>query len=325
MAKKITNISGVSDSISQHIKMEMDTIIPVDKARFLTGKKIGISISESEDIELLGFSDAHLQDAMVEFSRYLLVQGSVMIYGGDLRKDGYTSLFSELSFQYRDRSEHRKSHFINYSSYPIYLNTSKTQELEFKKNRVEFKKISPPKSITKLSETWFPPDTFENKLTWSKSLKKMRDEMNLATDARIFLGGRSQGYSGIMPGVLEEAMISLESNKPTYLIGAFGGITGAIINAINGEKPLQITESFQFANIPYKEFITQLRKNKMDNIDYDNIKSRLQKLGLKTLTKFNGLTNEENQILFTTPHIPVMIHYVLKGLSNVFNKKKKLI
>jgi len=323
MAKKIANISGVSDSISQHIKEDLNTVEPVDKSKFLTGKKIAVSISESEDLELLGFSDAHQQDAMVEFARYMLVQGSTLIYGGDLRKEGYTLLFSELSFQYRDRSQHKKSHFINYSSYPIYLNTSKTQELEFKKNRVEFKKITPPKSVKPVSETWFAPDTHENKLIWSVSLKKMREEMNEATDARIFLGGRSQGYSGIMPGVLEEAILSLESNKPTYLIGAFGGITGAIIKAINGEKPKEITETFQFSNTNYKEFITHLRKNKKENIDYSEITKSLQKYGLEKLSKANGLTKEENQILFTTPHIPVMIHYVLKGLSVVFNKKKK--
>jgi len=320
MAKKIINISGVSDSISQHIKEDLNAEESLDKSKFLAGKKIAISISESEDLELLGFSDAHQQDAMIEFARYMLVQGGTLIYGGDLRKEGYTLLFSELSFQYRDRSQHKKSHFINYSSYPIYLSTTKTQELEFRKNRVEFKKIAPPKSVKPVSETWFAPDTLENKLTWSVSLKKMREEMNNATDARIFLGGRSQGYSGIMPGVLEEAILSFESNKPTYLIGAFGGITSAIIKALNGQEPKEITEMFQFSNANYKEFITHLRKNKKDNIDYSEIIKFLQNHGIEKLSKANGLTKEENQILFTTPHIPVMIHYVLKGLSIVFNK-----
>lgn len=323
MAKKITNISGVSDSISDHIKKDLTS--PIEhKEKFLTGKKIAVSISESEDIELLGFSESHLQDAMIEFARYMLVQGSTLVYGGDLRKDGYTLLFSELSFQYRDRSQHRKNHFINYSSYPIYLNTSKTQELEFKKNRVEFKKVSPPNSIKPLSDKWFPPDTFENKLKWSLSLKKMREEMNDATHARIFLGGKSQGYSGMMPGVLEEALLSLESNKPTYFIGAFGGMTNAIIKSLHGESPIQITEKFQFTNKEYAEFVNNLRVNKKNNVDYQAINKTLETYGINRLSKNNGLTKEENQILFTTQHIPVMIYYVLKGLSNVFNKKKKV-
>ena len=323
MAKKNTNISGVSDSISEHIKQDLEAAVSVDSSKFLSGKSIGVSISESEDIELLGFSDAHQEDAMVEFARYLLVQGSTLIYGGDLRDKGYTLLFSELSFQYRDRSQHRKNHFINYASYPIYLETSKTQELEFKKNRVEYKKIAPPKSVKQVSETWFPPDTSENKLIWSASLKRMREEMNEASDARIFLGGRSQGYSGIMPGVLEEAVLSIESSKPTYLIGAFGGITGAIINGIQGKNPKEITEAFQFSDGKYKEFITTLRKNKKGDVDYGGMTKAIQVYGLTNLSKNNGLTKEENQILFTTPHIPVMIHYVLKGLSVVFKKKKK--
>ncbi|MBK9193243.1 MAG: hypothetical protein IPM77_18080 [Crocinitomicaceae bacterium] len=314
MTKKNVNISGVSDSISEHIKQDLGAATHVDISKFLFGKKIGVSISESEDIELLGFSDAHQEDAMVEFARYLLVQGGTLIYGGDLRDKGYTLLFSELSFQYRDRSQHRKNHFINYSSYPIYLKTSKTEELEFKKNRVEYKKIAPPKSVKPVSETWFPPHTPENKLIWSASLKKMREEMNEATDARIFLGGRSQGYSGIMPGVLEEAFLSIESDKPTYLIGAFGGITGAIIKALEGQNPKEITETFQFSDTNYKDFIKQIRKSKKADIDYKNITKALQKYGMEKLSKNNGLTKEENQILFTTPHIPVMIHYVLKRI-----------
>ncbi|MBW7913402.1 MAG: hypothetical protein H3C54_06830 [Taibaiella sp.] len=320
MSKKTTNISGVSDSISEHIKHDLETPSRTDESKFLTNRKIGVSISESEDIELLGFSEVHQQDAMIEFARYLLVQGATLVYGGDLRKDGYTLLFSELSFQYRDRSQHRKNHFINYSSYPIYLNISKTQELEFKKNRVEFKKIAPPKIAKPISSTWFPPDSIQNKLIWSASLEKMRAEMNEVSDARIFMGGRSQGYSGVMPGVLEEALMSLNSNKPTYLIGAFGGITGAIIKALEGENPQEITEVFQFNDSNYKKFISEIRKNGNGDVDYAIITKTIQEYGLSKLSKYNGLTKEENQILFTTPHIPVMLHYVLKGLSKIFKK-----
>lgn len=321
MAKKSKNISGVSDSISEHIKKDLAS--PDRVKKLLDGKKIGISISESEDIELNGFSDEHLKDAMVEFARYLLVQGATLLYGGDLRKDGYTLLFSELSFQYRDRSEHRKNHFVNYSSYPIYLGISKTQELEFKKNRVEFIKVSPPETIQSVSESWFPPDTYKNKEEWAISLSKMRDEMNKTSDARIFLGGKSKGYSGSMPGLLEEIMLSIESKHPTYLIGAFGGMTGAIINSITGKNAEQVTEKFQFENASYKDFINCLRKEKKASVNYPEMVKKLKSFGLKGLSDCNGLTKEENKILFTTPHIPVMIHYVLKGLSIVYNKKSK--
>ncbi len=42
---------------------------------------------------------------------------------------------------------------------------------------------------------------------------------------RICLGGKIQGYEGKEPGIMEEARLALNNNKPLYLIGGFGGAT----------------------------------------------------------------------------------------------------
>lgn len=97
--KKRINISGVSETYSRNIHEVSSKLF---ESGFLISKKIGISVSESEDMEELGLSDFHIKDATIEITRYLLAQGAKLIYGGDLRKDGFTRLFSELSFQYRN-------------------------------------------------------------------------------------------------------------------------------------------------------------------------------------------------------------------------------
>lgn len=308
-AKK--NISGVSDDVSASIRKDLSSKDSGSKG-FLHEKKIGISISETEDLSSLGFSLEHLEDAMVEFARHMLIQGSQLVYGGDLRKGGFTQILSELSYQYRDKSQYKKQYVFNYSSYPIYLNFTNADELELKKNRVKLVKVKPAESVKDVSDKFFAPDTIENKTDWADSLTKMRMEMNDFSDARILLGGRTKGYSGAMPGLLEEALISLRSKKPTYLIGTYGGITEQVILALQKKDSPKISVHYQMDDKVYAEFIDQFGK-----VSYEDTIKELNEYGLDSLAEYNGLTPEENMILFNTQNVPEMVFYVLKGLRKL--------
>jgi hypothetical protein len=45
------------------------------------------------------------------------------------------------------------------------------------------------------------------------------------THGRILIGGKRVGFQGDMPGLLEEALLTVEQGQPIYLAGGFGGIT----------------------------------------------------------------------------------------------------
>jgi hypothetical protein len=317
MTKSIKSESGKKKLVA-FVKKDIGTRNKSAQYNLLDNKKIGISISDSEDLQKLGFSKIHQQDAMVEFARYMLVHGATLLYGGDLRTDGYTMIFSELAYQYRSLNDQEKIHFINYSSYPIYNKLSPQQKLEFIKNRVEFKAILPPKNIKVREKEFIPPTGNENKLIWSESLSKMRREMNSVSDARIFIGGKLSGYNGKYPGLLEEAILSLKSDIPTYLIGAFGGATKSIINALQKSTDPQLTEDWQCKYEGYKEFFNYYNlKGGENKIDYETISSFLNDYSLKRLSKNNGLDEVDNKRLFETTHIPEMIYLVLKGLTKI--------
>jgi hypothetical protein len=315
MSSKKPNISGVSKDVTANIKKELIESEKEVSKKLLSGKKIAISISESENIKKLGFSESHIQDAIIEFARHLLVLDAQIVYGGDLRPNGYTHLFSELSFQYRDKSKSKSKHVANFSSYPIHLNLKRADELELKKNRVELIKIQPPKSIKNPPKEYFKADTLENKTIWADALTEMREEMNNYSDARVFMGGRSTGYSGKMPGLLEEATIAIRTGQPIYLIGAFGGITKSIIEAILGEKPEKISEKYQRLDDKYSIFLDHYKKQ--EELAYEKILANINSYGMEKLSEANGLTAEENVILFNTVHIPEMVFYVMKGLKNI--------
>lgn len=48
----------------------------------------------------------------------------------------------------------------------------------------------------------------------------MRHAMLQDTHARIILGGQVDKYKGAMPGIAEEAILSLRTKQPLFIMGA---------------------------------------------------------------------------------------------------------
>jgi hypothetical protein len=59
--------------------------------------RIAIPVSESADLNRLGLLEIHFRLALAEIARCVLVSGGTLVYGGHLRRDGYTNfLVQEL-------------------------------------------------------------------------------------------------------------------------------------------------------------------------------------------------------------------------------------
>ena len=96
----------------------------------LKRRVIGISISQSEDLFLRGYGMSHLQDAKIEIARYLLSCGCTLLYGGDLREGGFTTILYDLVEAYaidEDGKENRPR-LISYLAWPVDSTLSKHQE-----------------------------------------------------------------------------------------------------------------------------------------------------------------------------------------------------
>ena len=68
-------------------------------------KTIGISISDSPDMKVLGLGNGHLREAMTEVATYVLSSGDDLAYGGDLRVNGFTWTLFELASRYTRRPD----------------------------------------------------------------------------------------------------------------------------------------------------------------------------------------------------------------------------
>lgn len=194
--------------------------------RFLKGKSIAISVSETPDSKNKGIGKAMFEDLSVELARHLLISGAHLVYGGDLRPGGFTELFKDLAYQYGmyEKDKTLKYYFTNYLAWPIYIGMTPATQAEYKSCRVDCLKATIPNTIpTDLREQMVSPTTVENLYYWAESLKAMRQEMESHIDARIILGGRITGFKGYMPGLYEEAMNAANATHPIYLLGGFGG------------------------------------------------------------------------------------------------------
>lgn len=316
------NISNISADTGKGNPVVLEKEEVLSRKYFLKGKTIGISISESDNLDELGYSIAHLKDAVIEIARYIVAAGGRLAYGGDMRQGGFTELIFDLLAYYKaDKALAPHERFFSYLAYPLSTTLSSEKEAELRQN-VSFKKVEPPEDLQITNPKEFlKPDSAENLYIWTRCLTKMRSEMEAACDARIFIGGRTKGFKGKYPGILEELLIALEQKHPVYLVGAFGGITKDAIDALSGKQPDSFSNEYYFDNVDYKNMLTLFNEKHPDNIiDYKKRLSTLQAIGLKGIAEQNGLSEAENLRLIITPHISEIVYLILKGLTNHFTK-----
>jgi SLOG cluster2/TIR domain len=291
----------------------------------LSGKVIGISISESPDLEKLGFSAVHQKRALIEISRHLLAQGASVAYGGDLRPDGFTLNLVEMVRAYNEQTTERGEKILNFLAWPLHLDVA-TEWRANRKHEVSVQMISLPQDLKQEpfnidENTFLKPNSTVNCYVWSRSLTAMREHMAEKVDAQIILGGRVTGYKGALPGITEEAALAIAHHKPLFVLGAFGGCTEAVGEALLGNNPELLTRQYQTSQNPgYEEMLNFYNQNSIEGsphqvIDYLFLMEVFGNAGFDGLN--NGLTELENHRLFEVEDLDEMVYLILKGLRSI--------
>ena len=78
----------------------------------------------------------------------------------------------------------------------------------------------------------------QGEASMESDLGEMRDAMCAASQAAIFIGGKTSGYHGSKPGIRDEYERFLKHNPtgPVYLIGVMNGETGRIIHELEQQE-----------------------------------------------------------------------------------------
>lgn len=279
----------------------------------LSDKKVAISVSENDELPSLGIGGEILKDLTVELTRHILKAGGHLVYGGDLRKDGCTELFKELSNQYgqKEKSDSDVVYIDNYLAWPLYNNLTLEQKAEFLNSRIQLIPAEAGDNVTKEEKSVFvPPCSLENRLKWATSLTLMRKQMAKVTNARIVISGRTSGFKGYMAGIAEEFMIATENKQPVYLIGGFGGVAHLLAEIIEQNTTSEVLQEYAISDAKYKEIFDWCQDNG-NPIAYSYFDS------IKISSLNNGLSEEENKTLFHSVDIMEIVSLVLKGLKNI--------
>lgn len=320
MGKEI-NISGVSENLADSIADQGEVKLAEKSKTFLHGKKIAISVSECEDLELLGLSDQHLTDVSIEIARYLIVNGGTLLYGGDLREKGFTNLFAELSFQYKYIQD-KERRFVNYFPFPNSRSITLDVKTAFFKQQVEPIILDLPKHLDDIdtAKAYKPLEDLEDRYVFSECLADMRIKMASDCNARIVVGGRQKGYLGYLPGIAEEAYHTMLAEKPIYILGGFGGAAKSLTDAILGRQPEKLRNENQYHSEFLKKFKETYQGKTKTPTDFTEVVMFFNGYSIEKLSSLNGLTVEENQIIFESTNIHELVYLIIKGLKNVLSK-----
>jgi len=156
-------------------------------------------------------------------------------------------------------------------------------------------------------------------------LSHMRAEITKRTHARVVLGGKPHSFRGIMPGIVEEALLAVRNRQPLFVFGGFGGAAGLVAHALVGELPERLTLDFQRRASPeYEGLMSVYERERADHselnlpaVDYPALVQELAIYGPAGLAQTNGLTKAENHELFTTGSIDSALFLLMKGLSRI--------
>lgn len=311
--------------------------ITTDQLRpFLAGKNIGLSISDNADRTKFGFERIHQSTFMYEVARTLYRCGASISYGGHLRNEGFTvASLQHLIDEQQSAIEDQR--IQSYIAWPLNCRPSASDDglqddfLKF----AEIIDLPPPDEFPGAKHEFLDAKTVPNRYYWFRSLTEMRQKMNSEIHARVVLGGKLRGFVGRYPGVVEEVLIAIGTKTPLYLCGGFGGAAGALAQLCLGKTAPELDLFSPYADdqyatsASYYEAATAVKLGRIldsatpygrfvgYSVDYPLLCEFIRVIGIGGLN--NGLTAEENRILFETPSLDEIRMLILSGLARLFS------
>jgi len=210
------------------------SLLPVNA---LEGQRVGISVSDSADLRRLGLLPSHFKLALRELARSVLVSGGTLAYGGHLRTGGYTEFLIGDLHRYAQSGlfgprQHVPALLIclawqehRHCSADTLDTTDSQLGLYGEMRCLDLEGRVIADHGANRSPDGEPYSTDATVL--ARGLSALRRYMIGQTAARLLLGGIRHGYTGAMPGVMEEALLALRAQQPLYLASGFAGAIDA--------------------------------------------------------------------------------------------------
>jgi hypothetical protein len=222
---------------------------------------IAFSVSYQRDNLLArGMGLEHLRELVIRLARPMLRQQTILAYGGNWKdtEDNFTfELLRLISAEQQDNSAGgpdtslQIAKLYNHSSWPYYLDITTQTEAQWinccqiirvTQQHAGFSGADVVPDADALNKE--PRTIFNAAVTLSAMRRITMEGTSIAIPdvplpepvhpvvARILLGGKADGYSGFLPGIFEEALVTWQNRRPASLLGGFGGAAELLAEAI---------------------------------------------------------------------------------------------
>ena len=207
---------------------------------------VGISVSPSAEAERLGYDERQINRMVIRMAQYFLDRDMRIIFGHDWREDGVMRAVADFAAVVAGRAEElvepeEDLHGLEETTdgwVARMVNVVPASREELSGAALEAERdsggaLSVIAAGDLASEVWERWGSEMKARGWVTTggrggeLTRLRHclTMMLSPGCRVCLGGRTEGYQGREPGVMEEARLALTYRKPLYLMGGFGGAT----------------------------------------------------------------------------------------------------
>jgi hypothetical protein len=214
----------------------------------LANQLVAISVSDSADLGRLGLLERSLNQTVAALVSRLVGHGARIVYGGNLDQQGFTyRLYPAVAQAYATAAVRAaRPPFVHYvATYLMHDPAVVAAHVNAVSSFAEIRLVDENRRVTTVvsagkevigrtatgevrlkdpaAVTAFIADLPRQSSVPADDLDAMRAAMEDAVSARIVIGGRVAGYSGRMPGILQETLLTLQKKHQLFLLGGFGG------------------------------------------------------------------------------------------------------
>jgi len=321
---------------------------------------VGLSVSyERDNLLARGLGLEHLKELLFRLGRPLLRQGVNLAYGGHWRdvEDNFTyDLLRLISSEQENQNAASPDdevqpigRLFNHVPWPHYQGITPSVEAQWI-NCCRIVRIT--QQDAQIAENYIVPDgdspeqSEDAQINAALTLSAMR---RIAMDswalpipgrsrpetipplaARVILGGKVADYSGWLPGIFEEALVTLERSVPLYLLGGFGGAAEVLAKMLldpGGIRPPELTEDWHRERNPKLDKLLGMLHDRHLPLGtrttqpaLDALYARLVAGSASLATSLDtGLDEAETREMLMTRDMKGAVQLVYKGLAAKFS------
>jgi hypothetical protein len=303
--------------------------------RPLCGLRIGLSVSGTgEDMALRGFTESGLNRLTIRLSRVLLAEGAALAFGHDWREGGVMEAVASIALDYEGptRSLELGPPIINVIPWPDTISATDPALLSKLKGVVEVIPAGLPEDLLMLEEQAFQAGRLSEEWRYlrARGLTHLRRLLVERCHVRVVLGGKLGGAEGRLPGIIEEAFVSLSAKQPIYLAGLLGGASEILGRILLGEGSSEVLRQTlkDFAQSPlakvYSRHAEPTSSGLADSdLNVEAILGLMEAASSRACLHTNGLTKAENFALLTTDLEEETVSLILRGLKKRWNPQAR--